>query len=546
MMTVTLYCVIYINILCSIRLDDIASLCINGKIDDVMERLMAKLELQIPRFLLKRRVQISQWIASGSTTPIRNVHTSSGAAGASATTGSESSKLIVQVSGIEADGTPMSLFREVRMHLNVLARSTSEPHRFTMRIPSDDISSIPTSLTVVMVPYGHYRESDVTLSIPVQPNSIRTWILEYDPHRQLGSGKVDSDSDASDRQGCWIRQELVHTQTGTDVANLLAAASGLPIAHFLNAIPANNSSSTAAAATAISSSISEEKDQLADMIQKEQSEGVTAAAGKIHAAAKHPPSRVAREVMYTKGVHKAVLTKCVPADSAASGHSLSAVANSTCDADTLHAIDMIPPRAVLITCGGAGGGPGHLGAAGPSSVYETLATRLPKMHNIAVMQVVYSKAGSVPTAVTEVRAAIDYCLSRHWGPIILMGWSMGAAVIAQAGEPYASQLMDAALPMGGTSKVPVIRALIFLAGQSAGVDALTRYSNQTAFLMLHGDADDCLPTRCADGIYSRIPRNATKQIVILPNNHHGVQDAFPILDTYIPKLIPQIQSTPTK
>jgi len=161
-------------------------------------------------------------------------------------------------------------------------------------------------------------------------------------------------------------------------------------------------------------------------------------------------------------------------------------------------------------------------------------------------------------------------------------------VIAESGEPYARPRVETVLPTGGSATLPRIRALIFLAGQSAGVEALAKYDpTVTAFLvshwsvavrrcigqqlrqlstyahccgglspaaffcslvacfflsfsfsqMLHGDADDCLPARCAEAISARIPRGATKQVVILPDNHHGVQDALPLLTNYVPKLV---------
>jgi hypothetical protein len=86
---------------------------------------------------------------------------------------------------------------------------------------------------------------------------------------------------------------------------------------------------------------------------------------------------------------------------------------------------------VLITCGGAGSGPGHLGASGPSCVYARLASVLPLEHDCAVLQAVYRRAGNVADAVRDVRAAMDWTLERRWGPIILMGWSMVRGHVTQ-------------------------------------------------------------------------------------------------------------------
>jgi hypothetical protein len=107
-------------------------------------------------------------------------------------------------------------------------------------------------------------------------------------------------------------------------------------------------------------------------------------------------------------------------------------------------------------------------------------------------------------------------------------------VIAEAGAPYATHSVSR--PDGEV--VPTIRALIALAGQSAGVEKLGKFDpSRTTFLFLHGDADDCLPYRCTDMLMRAAPADAHKQKVILPGDHHGVQSALPILQSYIPKLL---------
>jgi len=327
----------------------------------------------------------------------------------------------MQVGGIEKDGTPASLFREVRMDEH--ARSESEPHRFSMGVSGQ----MPSQLPLVLAPFGHYREPPVALQVPVEPDgSVQTWLLEYDP-----------------RQGCWTRQEMAVSHSGAqdaEAARALAAVSGLPLSHFT--INSRGPSSSPSA----SEEAKEEGDNAtvqprpdpsvppvpsSRMAAQEEAEGTSAASASIHAAAKHPPPSVAREVFYTKASHKAILTKRVPADSSISGQSVSVTAASPSSSSATFssasiqtAMEALPPRAVLITCAGAGGGPGQLGCAGPSSVYESLARTLPLEHNIAVLQVVYSRQSNVAVGVADVRAAIDYCIERKWGPIILMGWSM--------------------------------------------------------------------------------------------------------------------------
>lgn len=291
------------------------------------------------------------------------------------------------------------------------------------------------------------------------------------------------------------------------------------------------------------------------LLQKERTaearEGVPPDAATLHQAVKHPPPQVERRVLQLAGGKRAILTTRAPfSDTQLAGSNA--------------------PRGVVITCGGAGGGPGHLGAAGPSSVYERLASTLPLSDNITVLQAVYRVASNVPEAVADVRACIDFCVERGWGPLALMGWSMGSAVIVQAGEPYAQRTMQ-------TKQAPLIRALITLAGQSAGIQNISRYdAKKTAFLFvrrtssqsynstclialacycllllhflislcllvcrwfqLHGDADDCLSARCADSLMAYAPTGADKQKVILPNNHHGVQSAEPILTKFLTRL----------
>jgi len=207
----------------STPLDGLAALRINGTIDDVMQLLMSKLELQIPPFVLKRRVQISQWITSPMPTPTPRLQqqpqrversTRSTVAAASAPASAPSGpQFVMQVSGVEADGTPASLFREVR--LGEQARSDTEPHRFTLRLPltvEGAAPKLPASVSLVLIPFGNYREPPVTLTVPVQPASVQTWLLEYDPRST----------------GRWIRQELAATITGAEANHALEKLAGLP------------------------------------------------------------------------------------------------------------------------------------------------------------------------------------------------------------------------------------------------------------------------------------------------------------------------------
>jgi dienelactone hydrolase len=205
--------------------------------------------------------------------------------------------------------------------------------------------------------------------------------------------------------------------------------------------------------------------------------------------------------------------------------------------------ETVQPKLVVITCGGAGGGPGKLGCDGPSSVYAKLAAVMPR-EDVAVLQVVYGKAADVSVAVADVRAAIDWTHAQGWGPIVLCGWSMGSAVVVQSALPYKDLKMQASaeevkFPQDAPRR-PLISALITLAGQSAGIDKLATFTpGVQSFLFLHGDDDDCLPTRCLDALYSYAPKGSNKQRVVLPGDHHGVQSAMPILQAYLQKLAAQ-------
>ena len=182
-------------------------------------------------------------------------------------------------------------------------------------------------------------------------------------------------------------------------------------------------------------------------------------------------------------------------------------------------------RGIVVTCPGAGGGPGPndpLGGGGGGTyggynVYGRLAAALPP-RGIAVLLVHYpggqpeahGVAGIAATAAHLVAAA-EWALG-HAGivPLALVGWSMGGAVVIEAAVRLAQ---------GGRR----VSGVATLAGQSANIPAASLpLPRRTAVLVVHGTADDCLGVGCA----KRISARAGVQPRLLPGEDHGPPVAF--------------------
>lgn len=202
-------------------------------------------------------------------------------------------------------------------------------------------------------------------------------------------------------------------------------------------------------------------------------------------------------------------------------------------------------RGLVVTSPGAGGGPGPAdpegggggGTYGGYNVYRQLAAILPSQ-GITVLLMHYADGEPGGTRQTRVpRTAYQmetltywYQAHVHWAsiPTILIGWSMGGAVVIEAGARMVH------------GKRANIYGVATIASQTAGIlqTSLELIVNTGAkLLVMAGSADTCLNPRCSD----KIGRMAGVAPEIFPGEDHGVESACGRLAQWIPELF-QVQA----
>lgn len=119
--------------------------------DELMIRVMDKLNIDIPRFILRRYLTVT--IASD-----------------------EEERSRVTVLGIDADGTPMSFLQSVKVE-GSRRISRNEPHVFNLR----DELTLDTTLKLELEFMGHYNEPNLIIDhrVGIIPCS---YLIEFDPH----------------------------------------------------------------------------------------------------------------------------------------------------------------------------------------------------------------------------------------------------------------------------------------------------------------------------------------------------------------------------
>lgn len=132
-------------------LDSHADLVIHAFCDEVMEKLMAALSLPIPSFRLVRYLKVTKTFEEGK------------------------QKLLLE--GVDSDGTPYSIFRNLIITTGGNSVVVSDP-------PYQVLGTTPKSLTVEMHFQGHYNEPPLTLSFNIDKiASSVTFRLSFDPFK---------------------------------------------------------------------------------------------------------------------------------------------------------------------------------------------------------------------------------------------------------------------------------------------------------------------------------------------------------------------------
>ncbi|MEW5847545.1 MAG: alpha/beta fold hydrolase [Myxococcota bacterium] len=158
-------------------------------------------------------------------------------------------------------------------------------------------------------------------------------------------------------------------------------------------------------------------------------------------------------------------------------------------------------RAAVLMVGGVGGDwdtPAH-------DLYPRLCQELPA-EGMAALRVRFRHATDLREAVYDVLAALRFLDEQGIERVVLLGHSFGGAVIIQAAESS-----------------PEVTAVITLATQSYGTNAVSELGPECAALLIHGLEDHVLPFWSSEHVYemAREPR----KLVFFPGNGHTLQES---------------------
>jgi dienelactone hydrolase len=148
--------------------------------------------------------------------------------------------------------------------------------------------------------------------------------------------------------------------------------------------------------------------------------------------------------------------------------------------------------------GGAGGG-----IHGPAASYEKLATRL-QGNGVTALRLDYREPNYLEECVYDVLAAIDALGREGVKRVVLVGWSFGGAVVINAGA--------ASDAVAGVATV---------ASQTYGAEAVRELSPTKSLLLIHGTADEVLPSYLTRDLYARA--GEPKELVLYPGDGHGIE-----------------------
>ena len=127
-------------------LDDVASMIIHAKIDDVIDLLMPKLKLTIPTWKITRRVLFQL-----------------------------DNEATLSVKAIDVDGTPHSTFKQINLNINgKVTENKKEPFVFKDKFSKEFI--------LELIFHGYYDEPGLKLTLDPKNLNNKIYLLEYDPY----------------------------------------------------------------------------------------------------------------------------------------------------------------------------------------------------------------------------------------------------------------------------------------------------------------------------------------------------------------------------
>lgn len=167
----------------------------------------------------------------------------------------------------------------------------------------------------------------------------------------------------------------------------------------------------------------------------------------------------------------------------------------------LHASDVVEnTRGAVAWVGGAGGG-----LDGPArGLYPAACAELQRI-GLAGLRVDYRHPNDLPACVLDTMLAAAFLAAEGYERVALVGHSFGGAVVISAG----------ALSGHVTAVVP-------LSTQTYGADLAPQVSPRP-LLLLHGLADEILPSACSELVYAAA--REPKELKLLPGVRHGLDES---------------------
>lgn len=157
-------------------------------------------------------------------------------------------------------------------------------------------------------------------------------------------------------------------------------------------------------------------------------------------------------------------------------------------------------RKAAIFVGGAGGG---FDTPWRGRLYPVLCRQFQQEGQVTCLRVRYRHPADLLECTLDVLAGVDFLQQQGVARMAVTGWSFGGAVVVQA----------AAL-------AERVRTVVTVATQSYGIDAVAELGPRCSVLLLHGQADETLPSRCSE--YAHQIAREPKKLILDPESNHGL------------------------
>lgn len=176
-------------------MDHLSDLRVYAGADELMRRVMEKLGLPIPMFVLRRRLSVKV-----------------------ETIADERHQLSLQ--GVDVDGTPVSFLKSARLEGN---RRVAREEPFVINIR--DTLGVGTRLKLELEFMGHYGEPNLEIEYEYNGESDREtlYLLEYSPH--MGEWKTSKLNDEDVGDGTTVDVEKADGDDDDDSVVLLSTGS---------------------------------------------------------------------------------------------------------------------------------------------------------------------------------------------------------------------------------------------------------------------------------------------------------------------------------